>query len=444
MTLATPTHEVSRILMAAHPTVGHTSALRAIGGRLMGRGHRVAMSLAAPRVPLPHLWPEPLRVAAGLPSAIGAEGIELLPLRPPLGLLWHGSRIAGKTGYAELAVAVELFTSGIVGQARTLARHAQSWRADVVVADYLMPAAMLGAELAGVPFVAVYHSALPFPVEGEPPFGSGLTTAPRGSAPWLAAERSLSRLAERFESRVASAARVLGVSPGGLDGLTQPLSRDLNILATTPELEPGLAPLRGPVRMTGPCLPRPIPADASHPALRALPSEGARIYVSLGTVFNDQPALFERILEGLARLDMHVVVSAGASYERLRPRRDARTHIFRSVPQVEVLRRVDVVVTHGGNNTVQESLAAGCTLVVIPFGGDQLENARRVARLGAGVSIHPTELTPTSLRDAVNRVSSPPYVARARALATSLEGRDGAEEGASAVLELIERRRRRR
>ena len=252
--------------MAAHPTAGHTNALRAIGTRLLASGHAVAMSMAAPSLPWPRLWPEPLQVAASLPAAFAARGIELLPLRPPPGLLWHAGRIAHKTGYAELTVAIELFTSGLVGQARQLAAHAKRWRASVVVGDYLMPAAMLAARLSGLPYAAVYHSALPFPLADGPPFGSGLRIADRTSHRWREAEQTLERIARRFEARVLRAGRTLGLGQGDLDALlTRPVSRELNLLLTTPELEPGLAPLAGPVRMIGPCIGK-QPHDEDHEA----------------------------------------------------------------------------------------------------------------------------------------------------------------------------------
>lgn len=419
--------------MAAHPTAGHTNALRAIGERLLTQGHSVAMSMAAPALPWPQLWPEPLRVAASLPQAIAAQGIELLPLRPSPGLLWHASRISNKTGYAELAVAIELFTSGLAGHARQLAAHARRWRADVVVGDYLMPAAMLAARIAGLPFVAVYHSALPFPLLDGPPFGSGLRQTDHASARWREAEEALERIARRFEERVLAAAAPLGLE--GVDGLlTRPLSRDLNLLLTTAELEPGLAPLEGPIRMIGPCVGR-QPGDESHEAVLAMrEADAPRVYVSLGTVFNAKPRVLEEILEGLPRA--RVVMSAGASYERLAPRSDGRVRVFRSVPQVALLDAVDVVVTHGGNNTVQECLAAGRPMVVIPFGGDQIDNAHRVERLGVGRCVRVEELSAASLARAIEEVSSAEHAARARELRAALSGRDGASEGAEAILAL--------
>lgn len=122
----------------------------------------------------------------------------------------------------------------------------------------------------------VYHSALPFPVEGGAPFGSAPTDGPET---WPADQRALDALSAMFDRRVAQAARKLGLAVPPTDLLGSPTSPDLNVLMTVPELEPGLRPLEGPVLMGGPCLPRPRPSDASDPALNApRPRSGPRIW----------------------------------------------------------------------------------------------------------------------------------------------------------------------
>lgn len=425
-----------RILLAAHPTVGHTSALRAIGVRLREQGHAVGFAIARVRLPFAERWPAPLRAAATLTAAIEADGFELLPLRPALGTLWHAARLPSKTGYDELGVAIEIFTAGLADQARVIAGHAARFRADVVVGDYLMPAAMLAAGAVQRPYAALYHSALPFPGESAPPFGSRLSPADRGTAAWRAAERSLRALGETFDARVAAAAKALGAPAARRDLLVSPISRDLNLLLTVPALEPGLAPLSGPVAMIGPCLRAASqPEEAAHPALSALPAEGLRAYVSLGTVFNGKPEVFAKILDGLEACGAHVVVSAGESHRALAKRPRARTHVFSFVPQVALVPKVDVVVTHGGNNTVQECLALGRPMVVLPFGGDQLVNAARVEQLGAGVGLNAATFTAAELAAAVRRARG--MAEKAAAIGAALHGNDGAGRGAEEVLRLV-------
>ena len=201
-----------RFLLAAHPTVGHTSALRAIGLRLRAKGHAVGFAIARVGLPLAHLWPAPLREAAGLAGAIAADGFEVLPLALSPAVFWHAVRLPAKTGYEELGTAIEIFTAGLAAQARAIAAHTARFGADAVVGDYLMPAAMLGAAKARRPFAALYHSALPFPVEGGAPFGSRLPSSARGTAAWRAAEREVSGLSAKLDARASAAAKAIGVT----------------------------------------------------------------------------------------------------------------------------------------------------------------------------------------------------------------------------------------
>ncbi len=423
------------VLLAAHPTVGHTSALRAIGVELRARGHSTSFAIMDARVPWVDRWPEPVRAAASLPAAIRAEGATLVPLTPSAAGLWHAVRLPRATGQAELEVALALFTSGLEAQARQLAEGASRLGAAVVVGDYLMPAALLGARLAGLPFVALYHSALPFPAEGAPPFGTLLPEASRGSAPWREAEARLERMSAEFDRRIGEAAARLGVPSPGRELLARPISPDLNLLATAPELEPGLLPLTGEVLMTGPCLPgRAALDDAGRALLEALPEARPRIYVSLGTVFNDKPAVYRALIAGAAAAGASVVVSAGASLEGLVSLSSSRVQLHRRVPQVQLLERVDAVITHGGNNTVQECLAAGRPMAVVPFGGDQRANARRVERLGVGAHLPAEALSPELVREAVRGLLDAHVVERARGLARALSDHGGTSAAVDAIL----------
>lgn len=87
--------------------------------------------------------------------------------------------------------------------------------------------------------------------------------------------------------------------------------------------------------------------DAPRPAPRTRPG----VYVTLGTIFNGGSGdLFERLLEGLAALDVDVVatVGRGIAPADLGPQ-PAHVRVERFVPQAEVLPTVDLVVSHGGS-----------------------------------------------------------------------------------------------
>jgi MGT family glycosyltransferase len=424
-----------RVLLAAHPTVGHTNALRTIGRALARRGHRVAFATTVIRPPPRWLpAPEVVRTAAEIPAAIERDGFELVPLRSSLAALGHAVMTPLTRGYAEMRHALRMFGHDARPHAIALADAVDRTGADVVVADYLQFGAYIAARLRRRPFAAFYHSALPFPGPDRPPFGSGLPfDAPRST--WAESERAFRAIGEDAIRFVHRACRDVGLSPPRRHLLSEPYSDDCNLLATVAELEPGLPSLGGPTHFVGPCLEgREEPRE--HPALDALAKGEVRVYVSMGTVFDGQPAVFEAVLRGLERPGVQAVVSAGASAEALRRRRPTgNAEIFARVPQLAVLRAVDVVVGHGGNNSTLETIAAGKPLVVVPFGGDQLENARRVEALGSGVAVMPDALTAVAMSRAFDLALE--RRERARSLARVLDGVDGTARSVALVEALV-------
>lgn len=154
---------------------------------------------------------------------------------------------------------------------------------------------------------------------------------------------------------------------------------------------------------------RPVVCDISPagrtPWLRLLP--GLRtVYVSMGTVFNTTPGLFETILGALGGEPFNVIATVGLDRDpaEFGPQ-PANVHVARYLPQAGVLPRCDMVVCHGGSGTVLGALAHGLPLLLLPQGANQEWNARRCAAIGAGAVIEPHELTRAMLAHKVREVA---------------------------------------
>ena len=74
------------------------------------------------------------------------------------------------------------------------------------------------------------------------------------------------------------------------------------------------------------------------------------------------------------------------------------------LPQVALLDRAAVAVTHGGNNSVTEALAAGVPMVVLPFSTDQFAGAAAIETAGLGTALDPNVATSADLGTAVRAV----------------------------------------
>ena len=159
------------------------------------------------------------------------------------------------------------------------------------------------------------------------------------------------------------------------------------------------------------------------------------VYVSLGTLFNDALPFYRTCFEALRTLDAQIVLSVGRriSLETLGtapPNILVRPH----VPQVELLGKATVFVTHGGMNSVSESLFNAVPMVVIPQMSEQEIVGRRVEELGAGVFLGKEDVAADRLRTAVDHVlRDARFAARARALSASLKNAGGVSRAADAV-----------
>ena len=106
-----------------------------------------------------------------------------------------------------------------------------------------------------------------------------------------------------------------------------------------------------------------------------------------------------------------------------------------SVPQLEVLQRTDVFLTHGGMNSVMEALWHGVPLVVVPQMAEQAVTARRVEELGLGLALEKPAVTAASLREAVGRVAGDREMrARVRRTQETIRQLGGARAAADAVI----------
>jgi MGT family glycosyltransferase len=109
-----------------------------------------------------------------------------------------------------------------------------------------------------------------------------------------------------------------------------------------------------------------------------------------------------RLIKLLGKTDYRVVVSMGPQHTELRLPDNMVGQEF--VPQTSVLPLVDLVITHGGNNTVTESMHFGKPMVVLPLFWDQHDNAQRVEETGFGVRLDPYRVEEDELLSSVERL----------------------------------------
>jgi MGT family glycosyltransferase len=162
---------------------------------------------------------------------------------------------------------------------------------------------------------------------------------------------------------------------------------------------------------------------------------GPLVYLSLGSLGSADVDLMRRLVAVLADAPCRFVVSKGpqASDYSLAENMVGAEYL----PQPAILPHVDLVVTHGGNNTTTECFHFGKPLVVLPIFWDQHDNAQRVAETGFGVRLPTYELEGRELRGAVERLAADEALrARLAAIAARAQASPGTVQAADLIEQL--------
>ena len=122
------------------------------------------------------------------------------------------------------------------------------------------------------------------------------------------------------------------------------------------------------------------------------------VYISFGTLMHADKRFWKKLIAAFSGRRVEVICAVG-SEKLVRSLGDLpqNVRVYARVPQLTVLRRASLFVTHGGMNSVNEALYYGVPMIVIPFGLDQPLVGRELARRKLGRVIAPRELTAARL-----------------------------------------------
>jgi MGT family glycosyltransferase len=134
----------------------------------------------------------------------------------------------------------------------------------------------------------------------------------------------------------------------------------------------------------------------------APPGDGSLVYVSLGSLGSADVELMNRLVAALAETPHRYVVSKGPQHELIELAPNMTGAEF--LPQPAILPHVDLVITHGGNNTVSEAIHFGKPMIVLPLFWDQYDNAQCIAECGFGVRLPTYEFEDEQLHEAIDRL----------------------------------------
>jgi UDP:flavonoid glycosyltransferase YjiC (YdhE family) len=416
-------------LLVSPDYASHYLPLSAIGQALRARGAEVVVA-----------------TGPGLESRVTADGLEhrLLALGPARN---DGLMRTEDQAPEEASRLAEFFAATRRGPVATLRYQAEQrmhdllWqpervteqlaalidelRPDVVLSDQIAYGASLALRALEQPYASLlvgHPSALPTPGEvfGLPPyFPSALDVPPAD----LARLRSLcARVAEQFAAefrRCLHAINPRATAPVDPFAEASPCLTLVNYpaeLARHRPASPGAI-------YVGAC----VRQEQIDPGLRdeieALPRP--RVYASLGSFLSTRTDVLARIAGAFSDERASLVLASGVTDPATLDFGNTR-HLVRSyLPQVGVLRHCDLVICHGGNNTVTEALHAGLPLLVGPFASDQFAGAEDVRRAGVGEAFDPNGANEKTIARAVGTVLGGLGAPRAAAIGRTLRGSPG-------------------
>jgi len=388
-----------RVLFTVQPSTGHLHPVVPVAAALAEAGHEVALCSSASFRPeveafgLTHL-------DAGLDWLTGDQRTwGAFPPMPPPG-----------PEFARFVVTMfaDVTTARMVPDLLDLAT---TWRPDLIVRESMEYGGCIAAEVLGIPHASIAGNAYS---------AIDSTTVHYFTGNRRMVAESLGRLRHRFglapDPEVQMPFRYVHVcfTPPAWDGADVSRPPNTHFFRHVDALAPGAV--------------LPTWVDELPPR--------ATVLASLGTVFNKTPGVLEAIVEGLGGEPLNAVVAIGRDQDVARfgsPPPNIRLEPY--VPQPLLLPRCGAFVTHGGFNSVKESLAAAVPMVAVPVTADQPYSAQRCAALGVARVIASTERSATAVRLAVREVlEDSRYRDRARRFQAEMAALPGPER----VVELLE------
>ena len=416
-----------RIGMLSFSSPGHFYPLTALGRKLLSRGNEVVYFQVA-----------------DLEAAIQAAGLEFQPIGRddyPLGTLRRlDAEISKLKGLTGLRCSIRRMVLGSTMILRDAPAAIRAAKVDALIVDQVEPAGGSVAEHLGLPFVSV-ALALPLNLEAG---------VPAVFFPWMHRLGRVAQLRNRLGNallrKIGSAVlrtinqqrRAWGLAE--VENSNQLFSKLAQVVQLPAALELPGRHLPPEFHHTGPWTDAAARSPVAFPWERLDPARRL-VYVSMGTLQNGNPRPFQVIAEACDGLGLQLVISLGGGMDStalgVLP---GDPIVVGYAPQLDLIRRSTLTISHGGLNTVLESLESGVPMVVLPVTNDQPGVGTRVEWSGVGRSIPIGRLTVRSLHAAVREVlGNPTYRERAKAIQASIEAADGLNRAADLIEEAFQR-----
>lgn len=405
-------------------TVGHLNTMTTLGYELKQRGHRVTVLAIADA--------QPKVLAAGLEfQAIGLSDF------PPGSTKKLYTELGNLSGFKALQYTIEWITNTAAKYFQDAPEIIEKTGIEALLIDQVSSEGGTVAEYLQLPFISI-ASAL---ILNREPSISPFNTLSNYDISWRGILRNKIRylvldLAVQNITKTINAQR----QQWNLPLHTHPNQRYSQLA----QISQQPAEFEFPRRELPSCFH--FTGSFSNPASResiAFPYEQLTgqplIYASLGTLQNQLLWIFEMIAQACADMDAQLAIALGGGTDpHSLPELPGNPIVVGYAPQLELLQRATLTITHAGLNTVLESLSNGVPMVAIPITNDQPGVAARIAWTGTGEVVPLKKVTVKKLQQAIKQVlTDDVYRQNALKLQAAMQQSGGTSKAADIIEQVI-------
>ncbi|CQR58129.1 macrolide family glycosyltransferase [Paenibacillus riograndensis] len=209
-----------------------------------------------------------------------------------------------------------------------------------------------------------------------------------------------SRLSEELDVMSKQIAMAHGIKDfDALDAFTG--REELNIVYTTKEFQPFADTFDESYAFIGPN----IRQDRTGVDSRIEEMSGKPlIYISLGSIYTNRPGFYQKCFDAFRDTEWQIVMSIGSLVDIGDIPVPDNFYLSAFHPQMDVLERADVFITHGGYNSVCEAVHNNVPMIMFPQGADQFTISSHLDDMEAGIYVRNSEISPRELRETAYKI----------------------------------------
>jgi zeaxanthin glucosyltransferase len=369
---------------------GHLNPMSALGHELQGRGHRITV--------FARLDSQARAIAEGFDfHAIGSSEF---PLGSSAHILRRIGELGGLTG---LRYNLQMVKLEVETRLRESPAAMQAAKIDALVVDQFSLGGGTIADRLNIPRIDICNG---LPLNRDIELPPTFTSWPYNSSRWPNIRNRIGYALADYLVKPARQAISAYRQQYGLPRYVHPnesFSKLLQLSQIPKELDFPRKALPSCFHYTGPY------RELSNPTSTPFPFEKLTgqplIYASLGSFLGFRSDIFLAIAEACAGLDVQLAIALGdESHLKALPPLPGSPIVVAYAPQLELLKRTAMTITHAGTNTVLDCLSNGIPMVAIPISIDQPGLASRLAWAGAAEVVSPKGIDVSRLREAIEQV----------------------------------------